>query len=147
MKIEIQTDDDGFALLKCQFCGDYYKLRPSDMENDVVLHIHCPYCGQVGNSYLIEEVIEVAMKMAKNFALEQIHQAFKELERKQKRGPVTFKVGKAFQKEYESPILLVVDALVEQHYDCCKRNSKIKPSMKIAGTYCPFCGVKDFGDK
>lgn len=147
MEIEIPADDDGFVLLECPFCGDYFKLTPSDMEDDEVLHIHCPYCGQIGDSYLTEEVIEVAMNMAKNFALEQIHQAFKRLEKKHKRGPITFKAGKAPRKAYESPILLIADTLVKQHYVCCNRKAKVKPSMKIAGTYCPFCGVKDFEDK
>ncbi|KAF0506974.1 TFIIB-type zinc ribbon-containing protein [Pediococcus pentosaceus] len=144
MKIEIPTDDDGFMLLKCPHCGDFFKLIFSDMEDYGILHIYCPYCGQVGDSYLTGEVIKLAEAMTKNFALQQMHQVIKRLERKHKRGLLTFKAGQVHQKVYESPVLLVVDTLIKQYYDCCNRNAKIKPSMKIAGTYCPFCGVKDF---
>lgn len=144
MEIAIPTDNDGFVLLECPYCGGDFKITPSDMEDEEVLHIHCPYCGKIGDSYLPNEVIEVAMTMAANLAFEQIHNSLKTLERKNKRGPLRFNAGKAVEKEYESPILVVTDTLIEEHYNCCNRDAKVKPSMKIAGTYCPFCGVKYF---
>jgi uncharacterized C2H2 Zn-finger protein len=67
MTIEIPADNDGFVLLQCALCGEIFKVKPCDFEDDTV------------------------------------HQ-----------------------------------------YRCCNREVKIKPLLKIAGSYCPFCGVKEF---
>lgn len=45
MTISIPTDDEGYVLLQCEHCGIYFKVTPTDLKDDGVLHIFCPSCG------------------------------------------------------------------------------------------------------
>ena len=144
MQIEIPSDNDGFVLLQCPLCGDYFKLRPSDYKDESVLEIHCPNCGLSSDNYFTDEVIDLAMTMAKNAAEALIYKEMKKWEKSLKNSFVSFKVQKKPQKEYEHPINSTIEALEIKHYKCCNREAKIKPLLKICGHYCPFCGVKCF---
>ena len=46
-EIAIPADNDGFALLQCNLCGEFFKLKPSDVQSDEVLNIWCPVCGLI----------------------------------------------------------------------------------------------------
>ncbi len=144
MTISIPTDDDGYVLLKCPTCGIYFKATPSDIKDDGVLEVFCPGCGLAGESYITEEVLELAMAMTENKAMDLIHQEFKKMERQFRKGPVTFKAGKRPKRKPEDPIHSGIEALEIAHFLCCKRTAKIKPILKMTGCYCPFCGVKNF---
>lgn len=141
MEISIPADDDGFALLKCPLCGEFFKLRPSEMETDDVIEIWCPSCGMKSETYATEDVIELALKMAKNVAMDEIFKELKNLERKSKGNGLTFKAGKKSTVEDEIPIISGIEALEIQKYKCCKKEAKIKPLVKMCGSYCPYCGV------
>lgn len=144
MKITIPADEDGFVLLQCEHCGSYFKVTPSDMEDDEVLFIHCPSCGLISDNYFTDDVIELARTMAKNKAEDLIYNMFKDLERhNSKKSFVRFKVGKKPQEEYESPVKPVTDSLTVKAYSCCNRSAKINPLIKMSANYCPFCGVID----
>lgn len=143
-EISIPSDDDGYILLQCQHCGTYFKIPVEDMENDELLDIYCPGCGLISDSYLTEDVIELAQAMVQNYAMDLIHDTFKDLERKTKKGKVQFKAGKKPKHEYENPIRSGIEALEITRFRCCKKNAKIKPLLKMTGCYCPFCGVKDY---
>lgn len=144
MKIEIPADNDGYVLLQCSFCGELFKITASDCEDDSVLELRCPACALVSDNYLTDDVVELAMTMVSNYAMDLIHNEMKKWERQFKGGAVTFKAGKKPKEEYETPIRATIDAMVEQEYRCCKKSIKIKPLLNITGSYCPFCGVKDF---
>lgn len=146
MQIEIPADNDGFVLLQCPMCGEFFKLRPSDYEDDSVLEIHCPNCGLCGDNYVTNDVLDLAMTMAGNAVMELIHNEMKKWEKSFRTGPISFKAGKKPKREYEHPIHLTIEALEVKHYECCKKEAKIKPLLKICGHYCPFCGVKYFED-
>ena len=51
------------------------------------------------------------------------------------------------KREYEQPIMLSIDTMQKKFYNCCKKEAKIKPILKFSASYCPYCGVKDYGDK
>ncbi|GAA0631149.1 hypothetical protein [Bifidobacterium pullorum] len=68
--IEIPCDEDGFVLMQCPQCGEFFKLRPTDYESDDVLEVSCPACGIASENYLTEDVIELAMVVAKNRVFE-----------------------------------------------------------------------------
>ena len=34
MEISIPTDQEGYVLLKCSICGEFFKLTPEDMMDD-----------------------------------------------------------------------------------------------------------------
>lgn len=144
LEISIPSDDDGYILLQCQYCGTFFKIPAGDMENDALLDLYCPGCGLISESYLTEDVIELAQAMAQNYAMDIIYDAFKDLERKTKRGVVKFKAGKPPKHEDENPIRSGIEALDITRFNCCKKNAKIKPLLKMTGCYCPFCGVKDY---
>lgn len=147
IKISIPTDNDGFALLQCPLCGEFFKLTPSDIQADDVIEIWCPCCGLKSENYLTEDVIKLAMKMTENVAMDMIFKEMNKLERDFKGSGLTFKVGNKPKPKSENPIMSGIEALEMQKYDCCKRQAKIKPIVKFSGSYCPFCGVNCDGDK
>lgn len=144
MSITIPSDDDGYVLLQCEHCGTYFKGTPSDIQDDGVLNIYCPSCGLISENYITEDVIELAEKMATNIMNDMIYDMFKDLERHSKHGVLQFKAGRRPKHETEDPIRSGIEALEICTFPCCKRTSKIKPMLKMTGTYCPFCGVKHY---
>lgn len=144
MEISIPTDDEGYILLKCQHCGTFFKGTPSDLQDDGVLHIFCPSCGLISDSYITEDVLELAMNMVKNRTNDMIYDMFKDLERSSKNSIIKFKAGNRPKHESESPIHSGIEALEICTFPCCKRTAKIKPILKMTGSYCPFCGVKNY---
>lgn len=144
MKIEIPADNDGYVLLQCPTCGEYFKITPDDYEDDGVLEISCPSCGLANENYLTDDVIKLAMAKVQNIAMDLIYNEMKKWERKSKGNLLSIKAGKKPAHEYESPIHATIDALTITPFRCCNKKVKIKPMLKIIGCYCPFCGVKDF---
>lgn len=145
MTISIPTDDEGYVLLQCEHCGTFFKMTPSDIEDDGVLRIFCPSCGLTSETYVTEDVLELALKMARNIAGDMICDAFKDLERHNKRNSVVkFKAGKRPKHETEDPIRSGIEAMEIAAFPCCNRTAKIKPLLKMTGAYCPFCGVKNY---
>ena len=144
MTISIPTDDEGYVLLQCPNCGTYFKATPSDIRDDGVLLIYCPSCGLAGEDYITEDVLELAIAIVQNKAMDMIHKEFKKIERQFSNGPVKFKAGKAPKHELENPIHSGIEALEVALFPCCKRTAKVKPILKMTGCYCPFCGVKNY---
>ncbi|EHI96902.1 hypothetical protein CDLVIII_0163 [Clostridium sp. DL-VIII] len=142
MEISIPTDNDGFALLKCPFCGEFFKLRPNEMETEDVIEIWCPCCGLKGENYLTDDVIELALKMGKNVAMDMIFDELKKWERNFKGSSISFKADKKPSREPENPIVAGIEALEVEKYRCCKKEAKIKPLIKMCGSCCPYCGVR-----
>ena len=85
MTISIPADDEGYILMQCEHCGTFFKATPSDIEDEGVLHIFCPSCGLTSENYVTEDVIELAMRMIKNVVSDMTYDAFKDLERHNKR--------------------------------------------------------------
>ena len=94
MTISIPTDDEGYVLLKCEHCGTFFKGTPSDIQDDGVLHIFCPSCGLVSDSYITDDVLERAINMTKNIMNDMIDDMFKDLERHSKKSALKFKTGR-----------------------------------------------------
>ena len=144
-EISIPSDDDGFILLQCSYCGEFFKIPASECNNDENLFIHCPSCGLVSESYLTEDVIKLAQNIATNYAMDMIFDAFKDLERKSKKNSlVSFKAGKKPRHEDENPLRTGIEAMERADFLCCKKQAKIKTLLKLTGCYCPFCGVKQY---
>ncbi|MEZ4358452.1 MAG: TFIIB-type zinc ribbon-containing protein [Eubacteriales bacterium] len=144
MEISIPTDDEGYVLLKCSKCGSYFKITPTDYEDNKLLFIYCPSCGLSSDNYITEDVLELAIAMIKNVEVELIYSEMKKWERQLSNEMVTFKVGRKPSQEPENPIRSSIEALVIKHFRCCNRDAKIKPMLKFTGCYCPFCGVKEY---
>ncbi len=144
IKISVPTDDYGYILLQCSHCGTFFKSTHADIEDDRVLEIYCPSCGLTSDTYVTEDVLELAVAMGQNKAIDLMYDEFKKMERQFKKGPVTFKAGKRPKHEPENPIHSGIEALETTTFPCCNRTAKVKPILKITGCYCPFCGVKNY---
>jgi len=144
MHITVPADNDGYVLLQCPNCGEYFKIKPNDYQDDGVLEIFCPACGLAGDNYMTEDVLELAQAMVKNYATNLIYNEMKKFERQFNHGGVSFKAGKKPAHETETPVRAGIEALEITAFPCCHRSSKIKPLLKITGCYCPFCGVKEY---
>ena len=141
-EIAIPADNDGFALLQCNLCGEFFKLKPSDVQSDEVLNIWCPVCGLISDGYFTQDVIDLALKMATNIANDLLFDSLKDMQKNFNGGLISMKISKKPAKEIESPIVSGIEALEIQKYSCCKKQAKIKPLVKMFGSYCPYCGVK-----
>ena len=141
-EIAIPADNDGFALLQCNLCGEFFKLKPSDVQSDEVLNIWCPVCGLISDGYFTQDVIDLALKMATNIANDLLFDSLKDMQKNFNGGLISMKISKKPDREIESPIVSGIEALEIQKYKCCKKQAKIKPLVKMFGSYCPYCGVK-----
>lgn len=145
LQISIPTDGEGYALLKCPLCGELFKLHPDDYQDDGVFEIYCPACGLVSDNYVTNDIIELGMIMAENYANDLIMKKLKKLEKKTKGNLVNIKVTKKPKQKEEQPVMLTIEALEKKMYFCCKKDAKIKSILKMSGSYCPYCGVMDYG--
>ena len=144
IEISIPTDDDGFVLLKCPKCGEYFKLPSADIQSDEVLDIHCPQCGLVSENYLTEDVIELAQAKAINYLMEGFYGEIKKLERETHNSLVKIKANKP-TKEEEIPIKSTIDSMEIVDFECCKRQGKVRHLLNFCGCYCPYCGGQKDG--
>lgn len=146
-KISIPSDDEGYVLLQCEYCGEFFKCTPDDIRSEELLNIYCPACGLVSENYLTEDVIELAEAMAQNCMNDLIHNTMKKWERTLSSKYVKFKAGKKPKPVHENPIHSSIDALEETNYHCCNRSAKIQSILKMSASFCPFCGVIHFADE
>lgn len=142
IKINIPADDDGYVLLKCQYCGNFFKIIPADIDDERLLNIYCPSCGLVSSSYLTDDVYNLVDAKVTNFANDIIDDFINKIERMSNKN-MTIKGTNKPKKVYEKPIRPIIDTLEIARFNCCNRSAKIKPLLKFTGCYCPFCGVKN----
>ena len=90
----------------------------------------------------MKDVIDLALKIATNIANDLLFDSLKDMQKNFKGGFISMKISKKPDKEIESPIVSGIEALEIQKYKCCKKQAKIKPLVKMFGSYCPYCGVK-----
>ncbi len=145
-EISIPTDNDGFVLLQCQLCGEYFKLIPSDIKDESNIEIWCPNCGLKSERYLSEDIIKIALKMAKNVLADAVNGMMKTLSDSLNKGSIKFKAGRPLQKQAIDPIQAKIENLEIEDYKCCHGQAKISPSLKFEGSYCPFCGEINDGN-
>lgn len=143
-EITIPPDNEGYVLLQCQHCGEFFKCTADDVESEEVLNIYCPSCGMISENYYTDDVIELANAKVQNYAMDMIYNMFKKYEKSTSSEYVQFKAGKKPEHEYERPIYSTIEDLEEKKYTCCNRTAKIKPIIKMSASFCPFCGVIDF---
>lgn len=142
--ITIPSDEEGFVLLQCHLCGEYFKLLASDVNDESIINVWCPYCGLNGKQYAPKEVIEIGLKIAENEINEMIYNAFKKMEKQTKNDLVQFKCNKKPNEQVIHPIKARINKLEIHQYKCCNSKAKIKPLSKMCGSYCPICGGIDY---
>jgi predicted RNA-binding Zn-ribbon protein involved in translation (DUF1610 family) len=147
LELSIPSDSDGFVLLQCPLCGEFFKLIPKDIKDDSVLEIWCPNCGLKSENYLSDEVIKLASNIIENVINKKVYNGFKGFEGKYGNISITFKNGKTPELKPEDPLISSIEMLEIQHYKCCPKDAKIITSARFAGSYCPFCGGIQDGNK
>lgn len=145
--IEMPCDEDGFVLLQCPQCGEFFKLRPSDYESDDVLEVSCPACGIASDNYLTEDVIDLAMVIVKNKAFKAIHKEMKDIERQTRNKAVSFKAGRPPRPDDEPVLQPSIDALAVATCKHCGMQSKVSHLLSMSMYVCPLCGVSNFNDR
>lgn len=138
--ISIPSDEDGFVLLQCHLCGEYFKLLARDFNEEGIINIWCPYCGLNGKQYSSKEAIEIGIKIAENEINEIIYNTFKKIEKETKGSLIQFKCNKKPVLKDIPSIKVRIDKLELQNYKCCGSVAKIQPISKMCGSYCPICG-------
>lgn len=141
IEIPIPTDDQGFVLLKCSLCGEFFKLHPEDYNAKDIIEIYCPSCGLKPDSFITDDVIDLANKKTINLANELIYKEMKKWE-KQFSGSFSFKAGEKPKNVEEYPVKYGIGNLEKLRYSCCNKEAKIRPIYKMCGSYCSFCGVR-----
>ena len=139
LRISIPCDNDGFVLLSCPKCGEYFKLVPNEYEDEVVESISCPQCGLISDSYITQDVIDLAMAKTTNMVNEMLNDAFKDLERATRKGMIKIKTTKA-KKVDEIPIRSSIEAFETIKFECCGRRAKLRSILAYCGAYCSYCG-------
>lgn len=145
LKISIPADDEGYVSFECPFCGERFKLKVDEFKEMDNTNLFCPMCGltnEISNFYS-KDVVEKAMEIAEQYAMDLINKMFKDLERST-RGNSFMKV-KAKEIKTESTKVLYEndDELVIEKEKCCERNVKIRILDKFIGVYCPYCGGRE----
>lgn len=144
-EISIPADTDGYVLLQCPLCDDFFKLQVDELQAEDTLEIWCPCCGLKSESYLTEDVLELAQIITQNYAEDLLYNELKKMERKLSGKFITFKVSSKPKPKFEPPILHGIQALEVVEYCCCKKSAKVAPLGKMIGTYCSYCGVRQDG--
>lgn len=143
--ISVPADEDGQVLLKCPVCGELFKVSVSVLEDDSIFEIHCPLCGIVSDNYFTDDIISLVQNKAENYANEMIMKELKKLEKSMKKGPLKIDVKSDYKQKSEQPIMLTIENMTIIEYPCCHIEAKIKPSLRMCGGYCPYCGEKYYG--
>ena len=145
IQISIPADEDGYVSLQCPHCEQTFKLNASEFQNSDVVNLFCPMCGLAHeiNQFYCKKVIEKAMSIAEQEAIDMIYDMFKGLERKTRGSKgIKFTGGKKpivpIKEIYEN-----IDELVETTAKCCNKHIKVRELDKLIGIYCSYCGVKE----
>ena len=93
-EVSIPADDQGFVLMQCPLCGEFFKIKPEDYHAEDVIEIWCPSCGLKAENYFTDDVIELALKKTKNYANDLIYNEMKKWEKKFKGSFISFKASK-----------------------------------------------------
>lgn len=145
-EIPVPADIDGFVLLACPLCSEFFKLLVEDIKDESQLQVWCPNCGLISNTYVTDEITELGMRIVSNCANQLIDSTMKDWERMFKGTLIKFKSSFKYNENVIDPLLAKLDNLEINEYHCCHKSAKISPSLKFEGGYCPICGEVQDGD-
>lgn len=147
--ISIPSDSEGYVLLKCSQCGELFKLKVADLEDDGVLNIHCPLCGYASYSvsdFLSDDVQKYMETLASNYAGKEINEFMHEFEKSLESNPFFNILNRdRYQEERPTPIKSVIDTLRPARCTFCGGYCKVPSVLRDSAYICPICGVKNFG--
>ena len=143
MIMSIPPDEEGYVLLQCSRCGEFFKVRSEDYEAEDVEDLWCPMCGIKSDSFLPDEVIKLAKAKVLNQVLGDFSRELAKIGRTTSRQSfIQMTVSSNFAEEREGDVLPSVDAFQVATCGFCGRNEKLKPLPKYVGAFCAFCGER-----
>lgn len=143
LSISIPLDEEGYMLMQCPVCGDYFKVRSEDYEADDVGELWCPMCGLKNDSFWPDEVVELAKAKALNQLMGDFEKEIAGIGRTLARQPfMKMTVSSHFDSEREGEMLPAVDAYEEVACRFCGRKEKLRPLPRYVGAFCAFCGER-----
>lgn len=147
-QISIPADEDGYVSFQCPHCEQRFKLNAGEIQDSEVINLFCPMCGlahEVDHFYS-KEVVEKAMSIAEQEAMDMVFDMFKGLERKSRGSKgIKFKAGKK-PKVHIKEIYENVDELIETTVKCCEKHIKVRELDNLVGIYCSYCGAKEYDE-
>lgn len=143
MTISIPLDEEGYMLLQCPRCGEFFKVPSEDYEAEDVEDLWCPMCGIKSDSFWPDEVIELAKAKVLNQVSGDFSSELAKIGRTTSRQSlIQMTVSSHFTEEREGDVLPSVDAFQMATCGFCGRKEKLKPLPKYIGAFCAFCGER-----
>ena len=143
MSISIPLDEDGYLLLQCPRCGEFFKVLSGDYEAEDIEDLWCPMCGIKSDSFGPDEVIELAKAKVLNQVLGDFSSELAKIgQTTSRQSLIQMTVSSRFTEEREGDVLPSVDAFQVATCGFCGRQEKLKPLLKYVGAFCAFCGER-----
>ena len=143
MTISMPLDEEGFMMMQCPRCGDFFKVTSKDYEADDVEELWCPICGLKGNSFWPTEIIELARAKALNRVIGDLEKEITNIGTSTSRQSlISLKITVRSEHKREGEVLPAVDAFEKSKCGFCGRVTKLKPLVKYVGAFCAFCGER-----
>jgi uncharacterized C2H2 Zn-finger protein len=146
-KIRIPCDNDGYVLLRCPHCGEFFKATPSDISDEAVIDLRCPACGLTSDNFLTQDVIDLAVAKASNWAMREIDDALNAIGRKPSAKGISIEIKSHHDEMPEMPLTSSIDSLMPVRCRDCGRPSKISPLLAMSVYICPYCGIGQFNER
>lgn len=80
-EITIPGDEDGFIQMKCPLCGEKFMISIDDYENEDLIELWCPQCGLIHESYIDDDIEELANRIIENSVKDLLNGFSKDLEK------------------------------------------------------------------
>lgn len=142
LTISIPADVDGYLLMRCPRCLEYFKVKLDEYESDDVSEMWCCNCGIKSDEYWPGEVIELAKAKALNHFQGEFAKELSKIGKSIHGAPVSVSITSMLEKEREGMIFPDVDQYEDVLCRWCGRHSKVKPLQRFVGPFCAFCGER-----
>lgn len=141
ISVELPQDADGFFSCQCPHCGDRFKLRADEFQEEDPRELACAICGMMASAdefKLTDEVRQAAIAKAKNAVADLVDDMLDDMERRLRHGPIQFKKKGGPKKERPPRLREFVD-LADAELPCCEAHVRVPPSVATSTLYCPYC--------
>ena len=141
----IPTDDSSFGSFNCPFCRERFKLAAIEVQDSLVVVIHCPICGMnhERGRFMSLDAMDAARIVGRNLAREMVSDLVKDFG-KSFRNTKNVRFTRPRRRPLKmEPERTLVESIDLEHLDlsCCDRSVKVRVLDQAAGIYCPYCGV------
>lgn len=141
ISVELPQDADGFFSCQCPHCGDRFKLRADEFQEEDPRELACAICGMMAPAdefKFTDEVRRAAIAKAKNVVADHVEDMLDDMQRGLRHSPIQFK-KKGGPKRVPPPKLREFVDLADAELPCCEAHVRVPPSVATSTLYCPYC--------